>query len=202
MRRSLAAAAGLTLCAIAIAIAIAIAPAPASATAPAPRTLSGISVPSQVTVDGASLTLNGVGLRTMTILGIHGYVAALYVREPSHEAALLLAEPGPKLLEIHFVHAASRARVEAELRRARAMNCHDGCSPGEGVSFNQLLATVRAVRPGDTTGYLLSSDGVEVLFDGKPVTHIADPDFAHRLLAGMIGDHPPQDSVRNGLLGE
>ena len=41
--------------------------------------LDGVQLPATLQVDGKSLQLNGFGLRTYSLLGIHIYVAALYL---------------------------------------------------------------------------------------------------------------------------
>ena len=49
--------------------------------------LDGVSLPDNVTVGGEQLTLNGIGLRTYSILGIRIDVAGLYLRQRSSDPA-------------------------------------------------------------------------------------------------------------------
>jgi hypothetical protein len=151
--------------------------------------------------DGDGLRLNGMGVRSFTFLQVHGYVAGLYVPRPSHDASAILNEPGIKLLQIQYVHSAGIERVENEFRRGRAMNCAGGCPKSDDAAFEQLVGTARAVKPGDTSTYVYGPDGVQVLFDGKKLATIHDAGFSRRMLQGMIGDHPPTVSLRDGLLG-
>ena len=60
-------------------------------------TLAGVTLPDTYTVDGKSLVLNGIGVRTLTIINVRAYVAGLYLPQPSHDARQIFASPGPKV---------------------------------------------------------------------------------------------------------
>src|SRR5262249_25315430 len=64
---------------------------------------AGVTLPDQVQVDGAALTLNGVGLRLATMLKVKVYVAGLYVVKSSNNAGALLSAGEPAELVLHFV---------------------------------------------------------------------------------------------------
>ncbi len=165
-------------------------------------TRAGVSMPDSVSVDGILLHLNGMGVRSFTFLEVHGFVAGLYVTEPSRNAATLIAAAGPKLLSIVYVHAAGIGRVRQEFLDTHARICGAGCGARDDADFRRLLATARPVRPGDVTTYVFDPDGtLRVLFDGHPVAVFHNPDFARRSLESMIGAHPPTMALRQGLLG-
>ena len=162
--------------------------------------MAGVIMPDSLTVEGETLRLNGMGLRTFTFLQVHGYVAGLYVKRPSQDADAILSMPGSKLMRIQYVHAASISRGQDELRLVRSLNCTGGCPKSDDSAFAQLLDAVRPVKPGDVNTYVYGPASVEILFNGKSVTTIQNADFARRMLGGMIGAHPPSKSLRDGLL--
>ena len=165
-------------------------------------TRAGVSMPDTVTVDGALLRLNGMGVRSFTFLEVHGFVAGLYVAQPSHDAATLIDAAGPKLLRIVYVHAAGVERVRQEFLDTHARLCGAGCPKADDADFARLLATARPVRPGDVTTYVYDPDGaLHVLFNGSPLATFHNPGFARRSLESMIGAHPPTVALRRGLLG-
>ena len=164
-------------------------------------TLAGVTMPDTMRVQGSTLQLNGMGLRTFTFLKIHGFVAGLYVLARKHAAEPILDAPGLKLLQIHYVHAASLGRVQDEFRQGRQRSCADACPKENDAAFEQLLGTARAVEPGNTTTYIYGPDSVQVLFNDKSLATIRNADFARRMLDGMIGAHPPTALLRDGLLG-
>ena len=169
---------------------------------PATTTLAGVTMPDTILVDGATLRLNGMGVRSFTFLQVHGYVAGLYVPAPAHDEATLLATDGPKLLRISYVRSAGLGRVQGEMGAAHQRTCASGCSPQEDGEYRQLLATARPVHAGDVSTYVFQADGdVQVLMNDQPLTTIHGPDLARAMLDGMIGRNAPTRALRDGLLG-
>ncbi len=169
----------------------------------AAATLEGVTFPDSFTVDGRTLTLNGIGIRRVTIFGIKVYVAGLYLPKQSRDAAAILASPGLKVLRLQFIHSGSKAQVEKQYREGEAENCgHGECNPSDRADFERLVAAAPAVEPGDTSTYIFSDKGVRVLANDRVLGDFADLDLAHQLLRGFIGDHPPTQSLKNALLGQ
>ena len=167
-------------------------------------TLAGVTLPDSYPVEGRTLKLNGIGLRTLSFVGIgvRIYVAGLYVSEPSHDARAILASPGPKVMLLQFLHAGTKAEVEKEYREGERQNCGDGgCPAADQPDFERLVAAAPAVKFGDTTTYIFTPSGVRVLANNQPVVDLANKDLSYRLLAGFIGVRPPSQELKNGLLG-
>jgi hypothetical protein len=164
--------------------------------------LEGVSLPDTYPVEGQSLVLNGIGLRTLTIFNIRAYVAALYLPRPSHDAQQILASAGPKVVVLKFIHGASKARVERQYRAGEEENCgKGGCAPSDKDDFERLVAAAPAVNPGDTSTFVFTDNGIQVFANDRIIGNFADRDLAYHLLAGFIGDHPPSLDLRRGLLG-
>ena len=54
-------------------------------------TLDGVTFPDIYPVNGQSLVLNGLGLRTLTILNVRVYAAGLYLAQRNHDRSCLWA---------------------------------------------------------------------------------------------------------------
>jgi hypothetical protein len=172
------------------------------ASAASAATLGGATLPDTYTVDGQTLVLNGIGLRTLTIFQIRVYVAGLYLPSPSHDAQQILASAEPKVIILKFIHGASKERVQTQYRAGEATNCGaGGCDPADEADFEHLVAVARAVSPGDTTTYVFTPQGVQVLANDELIDQFTNRDLAYRLLAGFIGDHPPSQELKQRLLG-
>lgn len=165
-------------------------------------TLAGVTLPDTYTVDGQTLVLNGIGLRTLTIFSVKIYVAGLYLPRQNHDAQQILASAGPKVMLLQFLHSGSKADVQKEYRAGEQINCSDGSCPksSEG-DFERLVAAAPAVNPGDTSTYIFTSKGVRVLANQKLVGDFANQDLSRLLLLGFIGNHPPSPDLRRALLG-
>lgn len=53
-----------------------------------PMERDGVTFPDRIGVNGAALTLNGLGTREATIFKVNGYVAALYLEKPGGDGLL------------------------------------------------------------------------------------------------------------------
>jgi hypothetical protein len=168
----------------------------------AAATLDGVTLPDSYMVNGQSLVLNGIGVRTLTIFRVKVYVAALYVAKPSHDSAQILASPEPKVIVLQFIHSGSKAQVQREYREGEANNCGNGeCAPTDQTDFERLVASAPAVNPGDKSAYVFTDKGVKVFANSEMIDDFANPDLGYHLLASFIGQHPPSEALRNGLLG-
>ncbi len=172
------------------------------ASSAAAATLEGVSLPDSYTVDGQSLVLNGIGLRSLTIFHIEAYVAGLYLPRPSHDAPQILASSEPKVILLKFIRGASKERVEQQYREGERNNCGNGeCAPSDQTDFERLVAAAPAVSAGDTSTYIFTAKGVRVLANDRIIGDFTDRDLAYRLLSGFIGPRPPSPELRRGLLG-
>lgn len=164
--------------------------------------ISGLSLPDTYPLAGQSLVLNGIGIRTLTILRVKVYVAGLYVTQKSRDARAILASPGPKVILMQFLHAASKADVEKQYREGEARNCsHGECAPSDQADFERLVAATPGAAVGDTLTYVFTQRGMRALFNNKQIGDFANPDLAVRILAGFIGDKSPSEDLRAHLLG-
>ncbi len=164
--------------------------------------VGGISVPDTYAVDGTTLRLNGAGVRTLTLLEVKVYVAALYLTQPMHDARAIEASPRPKVLTLRFLHEGSKAQVERQYRAGEQENCGGGgCAAADGPDFERLIALAPAVKVGDSTTYIFTAQGVTVLANDRVLAKFTNPDLGLRLLNGFLGATPPSRTLRAALLG-
>ena len=88
-------------------------------------------------------------------------------------------------------------------REGEQNNCGSGgCAQADAADFERLITAAPAVKVGDTSTFIFTSTGVQVLANDKPLVTLNNPDLAYHLLAGFIGDHPPSESLKAHLLGQ
>ena len=164
--------------------------------------ISGYSLPDTYPLAGQTLALNGLGIRTLTILRVKVYVAGLYLAQKSRDARAIMASPGPKVVMMQFLHTASKADIEKQYREGEEKNCgHGECAPSDKGDFERLIAQTPGAAVGDTLTYICTQRGLRVLANNKQVAEFANPDLATRILAGFIGANPPSDDLKAHLLG-
>ena len=78
----------------------------------------GMSMPDMRVVNGTQMHLNGIGLRTFSVLGIRIYVAGLYLERRSDNPDAILHSPETKLLDIRFLRDVDAEDAAKHGRRA------------------------------------------------------------------------------------
>jgi hypothetical protein len=162
--------------------------------------LDGVAMPEVRVADGAPVRLNGIGLRTFSVLGIPIYVAGLYLERRSDDPDSILRSSERKLLDVRFLRDVAADDARKAWQDGFDQNCRPPCylDPRD---VQRFLASVPAVRKGDESTLLFSSKGVEVTLNGRPMGHIADLHFAEMMLATFIGPEPPTPRLKRELLG-
>ncbi len=166
-------------------------------------TKGGVTMPDSLDVGGTTLQLNGIGVRSFTVLHVRGYVGALYLPKKTEDAETALSEPGPKALFMQFVRGAPKTRVhDLYIESSHNYCAAHHCTDGDKAAFETLLGTVQEVKPGDRTGFIVTDSGVQVMFNNTQVARIADPAFGRIILDSDLGSTPPSAELRDGLLGK
>ncbi len=162
--------------------------------------LDGVSMPEMRMVNGTQMRLNGIGLRTFSVLGIRIYVAGLYLERRSDNPDAILRSRDTKLLDIRFLRDVGAEDARKAWQESLEQNCKAPCylDPRD---MQRFLAAVPSVRKGDETTLLFTSKGAHVTFNGRPMGDIPDPQFAEVMLATFIGPEPSTPRLKRELLG-
>jgi hypothetical protein len=162
--------------------------------------VAGVTLADTTTVGTTRLVLNGIGLRTYSMLSIHIYVAGLYLQQPSHNGDAILASPGIKLVQMHFVHDVGADSMRGTWRKGLTRNCVAPCVLSQTL-LTQFLTALRPVKAGENVTLVFRPQGADAYYDGKPVGHIADVQFAKLMLAVFIGQNAAVPALKQELLG-
>jgi hypothetical protein len=162
--------------------------------------LEGVSMPDTRVVDGTQMRLNGIGLRTYSVLGIRIYVAGLYLERPSGDPNAIIHSQQRKLLDIRFLRDVGAEDARKAWRESLEQNCKPPCYL-DPYDLQRFLAAVPATHKGDDSTLLFTSEGVHVTINGRLMGDIPDPHFAELMLATFIGAVPPTPRLKRELLG-
>ena len=162
--------------------------------------LEGISMPDARVVNGTQMRLNGIGLRTFSVLGVRIYVAGLYLERPNDNAEAIIHSPDTKLLDIRFLRNVDAQEARKAWQESLEQNCRAPChlDPNDERRF---LAAVPSVHRGDASTLLFTGRGVHITLNGHPSGDILDRQFAELMLATFIGPEPPTPRLKRELLG-
>jgi hypothetical protein len=162
--------------------------------------LVGVTMADRITVGDDALVLNGMGLRKK--LWVEVYVAGLYLGASARDAAAALDAAGPKRVVMHFLtDKVTKKKLDDAWSEGFAAN-----SPGATGAVASRLATFKGffgdMKVGDVVELtVVPGAGTTVVVNGKAKGVIEGDDFGLALLRVWLGDHPPSDELKAGMLG-
>jgi hypothetical protein len=162
-------------------------------------TLAGVSLPDQGTVGGKAVVLNGLGLRTATMLKVKVYVIGLYLESKSSDPQAIIASAGNKRIAMHFVHDVSADKLRDGWSEGFRDNAGDVAGLKDEIA--QFNASMRDVKEGDSIVLDFSGDNVDVLINDASIDSVAGKAFQQAVLAIWLGPKPPNDALKQGILG-
>lgn len=165
------------------------------------KSCAGVIFADQVQADGATLTLNGLGLRKATFLKVKVYVGALYLPQASKDATAILKASAPKRLVLQFVRDVGGDDLSKGWDEGFENN-----AGGELAALKPRIDAFKAMMTDVKSGDTLSMQhkpgtGIEVAVKGAAKGTIKGDDFARALFAIWLGAKPPNDDLKAGLLG-
>jgi Chalcone isomerase-like len=161
--------------------------------------IDGVQLPASLQIDGKTLQLNGHGLRTYSILGIHIYVAGLYLEHLSTNPDEILRSSETKLVTVRFRHDVSAEKSRNAWREGLLNNCVSPCrlDPKDVEAF---LSQITDMNAGDSYDLLFTQRGATVTVGGHTVGTVSKPQFAQAMLATFLGPKPGSPSLKHDLL--
>lgn len=163
------------------------------------RELAGVSLPDTTTVDGKTLKLNGVGLRTKMIFKV--YVAGLYLEKPSNDAAGVISSDQAKRMHLSILRNLSQAQINEAINEGFEKNSKAQMAALK-PRLDKLNAMIPSVSKGDQIVLTYAPGrGTVVTAKGLEKGVIEGKDFADALFAVWLGRDPVQADLKKGLLG-
>jgi hypothetical protein len=161
--------------------------------------LEGVQLPNTVQMNGKTLYLNGFGRRTYPILGIHIYIAGLYLEHLSTNPDEIIQSPEVKLLTVRF----ERSVSADDARNAWRKNLERGCTAPcrlDPEDVERFLSQVPAMRAGDIFHLLFTRNAVTVTVNGQQIGTISRQQFAEAMLGSFLGPNTDLPDLRQALL--
>lgn len=162
--------------------------------------LADVEMADEITVGDATLQLNGMGLRKK--MWVKVYVAGLYLETPAGEPAEILEAGGPKRVVMHFLtNKANKKKMDAawvEGFKANSPTAYDAMKDRV-KDFADLFGDMKVGDVIELT--MVPGGGTTASVNGESKGVIDGDDFATGLLNVWLGDHPPSDELKSGMLG-
>lgn len=167
------------------------------ARAPA-ATLEGVTFPDTATVGGQTIKLNGLGLRKAFIIA-KVYVAALYLQTPTHDGTVATKTDEPKRIAMQFLRDVDHTDMIQAFNEGFAHTATPALQPQveqfRGFFTQPILTGQQYIFD------YVPGQGTTVQVAGKTMGTIPGADFMRALWGIWLGDNPPTESVKDGMLG-
>jgi hypothetical protein len=160
--------------------------------------LDGVQIPA-LQVSAKTLHLNGFGLRTYSILGIHIYIASLYLEHFSTDPEEIIRSPETKLLMVRFEHSVNASEAQGAWRVGLENNCQAPCHL-DPQDVERFLSLIPAMHVGDNYSLLFTQNHAIVSVNGHQIGTISQPEFATAMLATFLGANPASMRLKRELL--
>jgi chalcone isomerase-like protein len=163
-------------------------------------TLAGVPLPDKADVNGQSLVLNGMGLRTKFFIKV--YVGGLYLPQKEHAAEKVLGTDAPRRMVMHFLYGVSKSQMCDAWDEGLEDN-----TPKASAEVKKAFATLCSwMEPIDKGHELvltyLPGEGTRVEVNGKAKGTLPGKPVADAILATWIGPNPaPGKEFKIAVLG-
>lgn len=166
--------------------------------------LEGVKLEPVAQVGNQSLQLNGVGLRKRAVFKV--YVAGLYVPQKSKDAAVLLAQKGPRRVSINMLRSVDADTFVGALTDGLKANHSEqqlAALKPQIDAFTAAFKTVGEAKKGDAIMLDFTPEtGTRLTVNGQARgTPIAGEEFFTALLRVWLGDKPADSDLKKGMLG-
>jgi len=156
-------------------------------------------MPDTVTVEGKTLKLNGMGLRTRILFKV--YVAGLFLENPSHDPAAVISSDQVKRIELSILRKVEGAKVSEAIVEGFEKNSK-AQMPVLKDRLKKLESWIPDVDTGDSIVMTyVPGKGTIVSARVSEKGVIEGKDFNDALLAVWLGANPVQDDLKAKLLG-
>jgi hypothetical protein len=165
--------------------------------------LAGVTLPDTTTVNGSTLKLNGMGVRTKTMLKVKVYVAGLYLTTPSHDAAAIVAVDEAKQVLMHFLYKKVEKDKLTEAWREGFANNSAAALPALKARLDEFCALWPDMASGERAVITyLPGTGTRLELNGKEAGVIPGKDFADAMFAVWLGTKPADTGLKEGIVGK
>jgi hypothetical protein len=162
-------------------------------------TLADDEFPDEAMVGDAAVVLNGLGLRTATMLKVKVYVIALYLENKSSDAQAIIESGEAKRIALHFVHAVTAKELRGGWTEGFEDNAADTAAIEDEIA--QFNASMRDVEKGGSIVLDFAGDTVAVLINDERIDTVTGQAFQQAALSIWLGRKPPNDALKDGILG-
>ncbi len=159
----------------------------------------GVNLPDNISIDGQSMMLNGMGIRKEG--QTKNYVAGLYLAFRTSDAPMVISNDMPRRLTMRWLRDYSLATAYESWKQNIENNPALQLAAYQ-ERMDKLAAALSDFKAGQEVVFsYMPETGTKVIVQGVTKTVIEGADFGSALISIWIGPNPPNVSLRDGLMG-
>jgi long-chain acyl-CoA synthetase len=165
--------------------------------------VAGVKLEEKVSLGGGDLVLNGAGLRKKAFFKV--YVGALYLTQKQNSTAGVLAQKGPRRVQMSLLRDLTADQLVDALIEGLTENHSKAEMDGMKAQADQLASIMRSMKE-VKSGQVVTLDfvpgtGTVVALNGSAKGTIVGDPFNNALMKIWLGEHPVSDSLKKDMLG-
>jgi Chalcone isomerase-like len=158
----------------------------------------------RIRLGDADLVLNGLGTRSVAVF--HAYAAGLYLSQKAGSTASVLADKGPKRIQIRMMLSVDSKEFTKAINVGIARNCGEAeraALKDRVLAFGRAVDDIGKLRKGDLINLdFTPARGLVLTVNGKPRGEaLPGEDLYDGVLKIFLGDLPVDKKLKAGLLG-
>lgn len=165
-------------------------------------TVEGVDIPETYSTGGQELTLNGAGTRSKFFLDL--YVGSLYVPEPGHDGAAIIAADEPQVISLHIISGMITSERMTKATREGFEASTGGKLAAIQEDVDRFMGVFRdEIREGDVFDLAyVPGQGVQVFKNGDLKDTVGGLAFKKALFGIWLSEHPAQKDLKEKMLGQ
>jgi hypothetical protein len=161
--------------------------------------VAGVKMANSATVEGKTLALNGMGLRTKAIFKV--YVAGLYTEKASKDANAIVASDSVKRVEMVMLRDLGKSKIAEAVVEGFEKNSKAEM-PKLQERLNRFVAQIPDLKEGQKLIITYApGKGTTLSANGRDAISVPGKDFADALFSVWLGKHPVDETLKKGMLG-
>jgi hypothetical protein len=164
--------------------------------------IAGLRIEDQIKIGNTEMHLNGAGLRSKFIFKV--YMAALYLPHKSSNPNAIIQTKGLRRITLRMLRDVDGDALLEALKEGLHNNHNETEMQTLQVGLTQLATIFQGIgntKTGDLIILDFNDDGLNIVFNAKPINTISDEAFARALLKVWLGEKPVEASLKKALLG-
>jgi hypothetical protein len=162
---------------------------------------AGVKMPDHIIIGKRHLILNGMGVRTVSFLKLKVYVAGLYLESKSQDSEKILTSKQVKHLNLYFTRDVDAEKLKSVWNESFMKNCKSKCEELSPI-LSMLNKQMKDMKKGEMISFTFFPDYLEISSTGREPKKIENQDFAQIILSIWLGSEPPNEGLKDGLLGK